>query len=281
MLSVQNYSYHNHTDFSDGIDSLIAMVKRAKEIGFAELGISDHLIVHKNMYQSPSWADMQQKSAAYIYNADFKSILDKYRYHCDEIRRLSRSENFKLYIGFEVDYFTYDGWEEEFKWFVSQLDYDYLQSGNHFFCNESCEKIINMANFLLLCQDNQLQYKYIAQHFSILKKAVESRMFKFLAHFDYLKRFCGNAYRFDLFKNDIAVVLDGLQQTQTALEVSTKGLRKAGELYPGAEILQETAKRDIAVIINDDAHCAAELGMSFDKAEAELVKYGITKRLKF
>ncbi|MBQ7633275.1 MAG: hypothetical protein IJS88_04095 [Alphaproteobacteria bacterium] len=106
-------------------------------------------------------------------------------------------------------------------------------------------------------------------------------MFKFLAHIDYLKRFCGNAYKFNLFKNDITAVLNSLQQTQTALEVSTKGLRKAGELYPGAEIMQEIAKRDITVVINDDAHCVDELGMNFDKAEAELVKYGITKRLKF
>ena len=141
MLNVQSYSYHTHTDFSDGYDTLRDMVAQAKKIGFTELGVSDHLIVHKNMQQSPSWSYMEQNRAAHIYNNDFKSVLDKYRRHCDEIRRVSKEENIKLMVGFEVDYFPYDGWEEEFKWFISQLDYDYLHTGNHFFAAKMASKL--------------------------------------------------------------------------------------------------------------------------------------------
>lgn len=54
MPEMQKFSYHNHTNFSDGKCSLEDMVAQAKAIGFCEMGISDHLIVHKNIEQSPS-----------------------------------------------------------------------------------------------------------------------------------------------------------------------------------------------------------------------------------
>ncbi len=280
MPDVQKYTYHCHTNFSDGHDELLAMVRQAKAIGFTELGISDHLIVHKNMKQSLSWPDMEQKRAAYIYNNDFKSILDKYRRHCENIRRISQQEKFRLLVGFEVDYFPYNGWEEEFRWFISQLDYDYLHSGNHFFCSENCEQIINMTFFLRICNDVSLYKQYYVQHFKILEQAVNSKMFKFLAHMDYMRRFAGDDYGVDTLRSEKEAVLKALQNTDTALEISTKGLRKIGDFYPDFSILQQAGKMDIAAVISDDAHCVEELGMDFLKAENALQKAGINKRLK-
>ena len=54
-MSTQNFSYHTHTNFSDGKNTVLEMVKRAKELGFCELGISDHLSIHKNMQKSLSY----------------------------------------------------------------------------------------------------------------------------------------------------------------------------------------------------------------------------------
>ena len=257
------------------------MVRRAKELGFSELGISDHLIVHKNMYQNPSWKYMEQNRATYVYNQDFKSILDKYQRHCDEIRQMAKQENIKLLVGFEVDYFPYNGWEEEFNWFIKQLDYDYLHTGNHFFCSEDYEHIINMTYFSRVCEDTGLYREYIKNHFNTLCLAVNSKQFKFLAHLDYLKRFCGESYSVDMYKEEIAAVLNSLKNTRTAMEISTKGLRKVNDFYPAEEILREAAHRNITAIISDDAHQTDELGKDFDKAEMILHKYGITERLKF
>ena len=53
-MIVQSFSYHNHSDFSDGTSDIYNIVKHAKEIGFTEIGISDHLIVHKNFPRSKS-----------------------------------------------------------------------------------------------------------------------------------------------------------------------------------------------------------------------------------
>lgn len=253
----------------------------AKQIGFTEMGVSDHLIVHKNMKQDVSWPLLKDVNARHVYNDDFKSILEKYKRHCDEIRRVSKQENFKLYVGFEVDYFPYDGWEEELKWFISQLDIDYLHTGNHFFCEEGFEHIINMTFFKQVCPDTSRYAKYVRRHFETMKRAVESKLFKFLAHIDYVRRYGDDVCGVDEYMLEKIQVLDALQKNDVALEISTKGLRKIGDFYPSAPILQAAAKRNLTVVISDDAHKPEELGMDFDKAEDIIKKYGFNKRLKF
>ena len=50
---MQKFSYHTHTNFSDGSNSLEQMLEKAVSLGWSEIGISDHLIIHKDMKQSP------------------------------------------------------------------------------------------------------------------------------------------------------------------------------------------------------------------------------------
>lgn len=257
------------------------MVAQAKKIGFTEMGISDHLIVHKNMHQDKSWVYLKDKDAPHVYNNDFKSLVEKFKQHCEHLRRLAKEENFKIYIGFEVDYFPYDGWVDELKWFLSQLDFDYLQTGNHFFCEEGCENIINMTYFKQVCQDTSLYQEYTRRHLEIMKQAVESKMFKFLAHIDYVRKYGPDVYDINKFTTEKAQILDALQTTGTALEVSTKGLRKVGDFYPDETIINAAAERNIQMLISDDAHRVEELGADFDKAEEVLAKYPNVQRLKF
>ena len=281
MAEIQTFSYHTHTNFSDGSCSLREMVRQAKKIGFTEMGVSDHLIVHKNMKKDDCWEYLKNMEISYVYNDDFKGVLDLFKRHCEEIRKVSKEENFKLYTGFEVDYFPYDGWEEEFKWFIAQLDVDYLHTGNHFFCDESFEHTINMSFFKKICTDKGLYREYMSRHFKTLQKAVESKLFTFLAHIDYVRSLGKEVYDEADFGAEKKQIIAALEKTGTALELSTKGLRKVGDFYGGGEILREAAEKNIAVIISDDAHRCEELGAGFEKAEEELKKYGISKRLKF
>lgn len=276
----QIYTYHCHTTFSDGRNSIRDMIKRAKEIGFTELGISDHLIVHKDMFQCECWQYMKEDRAKHVYNNNFKDILPDFKKHCEDIRTIAKEENFKVYVGFEVDYFPYDGWLEELKEFVSQLDIDYLHSGNHFFFDENCENIINMTFVNKMIKDNSLLNEYIIRHFDTMRQCVESKMFSFLAHIDYLRRFCGEVYNPTLFWNEKNAVLNALKKTNTSMEISTKGLRRINDFYPDDTLIEAIAKAEIPVVISDDAHDVTEVGADFDKAEEVLKKHGITKRFK-
>ena len=60
---LQNFSYHTHSTWSDGCNTLREMLDRAVSLGWKEIGFSDHLIVHKDMKKSPSWLRMQKEKA--------------------------------------------------------------------------------------------------------------------------------------------------------------------------------------------------------------------------
>jgi len=282
MLNVQNYSYHSHTNFSDGKNTAPEMVRRAKEIGFSEIGITDHLIVHKNMRQSPSCAVNQyMMQEAHIYNVSFAEILESFQRHCEMLRQLSKTENFPIRIGFEVDFFTYNGWLEELDDFLARLDYDYVISGNHFVFDADCETVYNLTDLPKLSDDCGWYKEMLQEHFKVMKQAVESRRFKFLAHLDYARRLGEDICGAMSYQAEKLAVLDALAQTSTGMEISTKGLRRINDFFPAAWVLDAVAERNIAMVISDDAHRTSELGDAFDKAEQALMQHKISNRLKF
>lgn len=279
-MTVQNFSYHSHTNFSDGNNTLEEMVAQAKKLGFCELGISDHLCVHKNIRQSKSWPLWEQRGNSHIFKRDFKEILPDFQKHCEHIRKVSAQSGLKLYVGFEVDFFTYSGWFAELQDFLKQLDYDYIITGNHMLFDEKCESLIDLYDMPVFFKDEVLQKELLQQHFETIEKAVKSGVFKFLAHLDYARRL-GDICSAEKFMPQKLKILDALLCQNIGMEISTKGLRKINDFYPSDEILTETAKRSIPFVISDDAHAVAELGDRFDLAEAALAKHNIQHRIKF
>lgn len=278
---IQKFTYHCHTNFSDGKDSAEEMVDKAIDLGFSQLGISDHLIVHKNIKQSPSWPIMISRSNDHVYKKDFKSILPEYQKHCEELRSLSLRKNFKIFVGFEVDFFTYDGWLEEFKEFLQQLDYDYIISGNHFLFNDNCETIYNIDKRLSSIIDKPKIQKLISNHFKTIEKSAKSGLFKFIAHLDYVRKMGTEFCAENDFTEDKLAIAQTLKNYNIATEISTKGLRKIGDFYPSEWLLKELAKNSVQIVISDDAHRIDELGFDFDLAEKKLKEFDIKNRLKF
>ncbi|MCI7420151.1 MAG: histidinol-phosphatase [Alphaproteobacteria bacterium] len=279
-MTVQNFSYHSHTNFSDGNNTLEEMVAQAKKLGFCELGISDHLCVHKNIKQSKSWPLWEKRGNSHIFKNDFETILPDFQKHCEYIRKISHKSGIKLYVGFEVDYFTYDGWFSELQDFLSKLDYDYVITGNHMLFDEKCENIIDLYDLPAFYDDETLQNELLLRHFKTIEMAVKSGVFKFLAHLDYARKL-GEICSADKFIPQKIHILDALKNKNMGMEISTKGLRKINDFYPSDEILTEAAKRSIPFVISDDAHAVAELGDRFDLAEAALAKHNIQHRIKF
>ncbi len=282
MTEIQKFTYHAHTNFSDGKCTALEMVRRAKEIGFTEIGITDHLIVHKNMRQSPSCAVNQyMMQEAHIYNVSFAEIIEPFQRHCEMLRQLSKTENFPIRIGFEVDFFTYSGWLEELDDFLAHLDCDYAISGNHFVFDADCETVYNLTDLPKLSDDYGWYDEMLRGHFKAMKEAVESRRFKFLAHLDYARRLGEDICGATSYRTEKLAVLDALAQTSTGMEISTKGLRRINDFFPAAWVLDAAAERNIAMVISDDAHKAVELGDKFDLAEQALLLHNNRQRLHF
>ncbi len=277
---MQNFSYHTHTNFSDGSNTLEEMLEQAVRLGWSEIGISDHLIVHKNIKKGPSAEEFCNSSHSYIYHDDFNKALEKFQRRAEDFRRIAAGFPLKVYLGYEVDYFTYDGWEDEFREFIAKIDHDYLITGNHILLSEDGMMLydiwrIEKANPPL--PEDQI-YAYFKRHYETIEKAVRSGLFVFLAHLDYARK-AKVHQKFPLIEERLKVV-KALAETGVACEVSTKGLRKIGDYYPQKIILDELIKQKVPLVISDDAHNVNELGYAFDQAEKDLSLYPDVKRFK-
>lgn len=84
---MQNYSYHAHThalNKYDGKNTVSEMIAKAEEIGFSELGITNHLCYHPNI---PLSNPMSYR--------DLGRAVEDYRQIVEEIRTAARRVKIK------------------------------------------------------------------------------------------------------------------------------------------------------------------------------------------
>ncbi len=273
---MQKFSYHTHTVFSDGHNNVKEMIERAERLGWEEMGISDHLIVHKNIPRSRSFPRWQSSAGNHVYKTDFAKAADEFCRHAEEIGKIARGRNIKVRVGAEVDYFTYDGWTDEFACFRRKTELDYYISGNHFL-QPSDGEILDIKDLPLLSGEER--NRALKNHFEAICRAIESKIFSFIAHIDYIRKspFCPD----DAFQTEKMRVIEYLKKYQTATELSTKGLRKRGDFYPADRLAGEIIKNNIPLVISDDAHRISELGFAFDEAENYLQAHQCRNRWSF
>lgn len=134
-----NQGLHNHTTFSDGKNSIEAMVAAAAELGFDTVGISDHS--YTSFDESYCMAD----DALPSYIAECKRIKEKY------------ADRINVLCGLEVDYYS----------LVDRSLFDYTIGSVHYIkkCGEyisidespeilksACDKHYN-SDIYLMCED--------------------------------------------------------------------------------------------------------------------------------
>ena len=96
-MIIQNFGYHTHSTYSDGKNSLKDMVEQAVALGWTEIGFSDHLIVHKNIKNSPSWPTLKNHYASYIYRDNFAEAINVFKDYKAEIIELRKHYPIKIY----------------------------------------------------------------------------------------------------------------------------------------------------------------------------------------
>lgn len=267
---MQKFSYHTHSFLSDGSDAIRDMIEKAISLGWEQIGFSDHMIIHKNIKNAPTYEKQITRSGEHIYHHSFEKALPIFQKNADYIRKIAKNYPIDVLIGFEVDYFTYNGWKDEFNNFIKQIDHDYLINGNHFFFDEDCNILIDIYRYDTLDEEYKKEgyENYITRHYKTIQKAVSSEMFSFLAHLDYARR--TNMHNKFPCDAERLKIIDCLEKHNIAVEISTKGLRKVDSFYPQDFLLKEIINKKIPVVISDDAHNVNELGYCFDKAENKL-----------
>ena len=253
----KEYSLHNHSNFSDGVDSLEDICIQGKASGVKVLGISDHWCEFPyGNKPAPRWGMALDR-------------LDEYVETLQQLKKRYEDEKFTLLIGLEVDYFA-----ENFDVVKKRLQaypFDYLIGSVHysdglFPVDHSYEDWAALAP--------EERHQMCKTYYRKLALAAESGFFTFIGHLDLPKKF--NAINESDYFDDAVSVLDVLQKHGGALELNTAGwFKPCAAPYPAPEILHAAISRRIPVIISADAHKADRLTTNFSEAEKMLQELGL------
>lgn len=271
-MTIQKFSYHTHTNsfgIYDGRSSIDEMLTAAKAIGFEEIGISNHLICNTSgtRFTPQFFTDFNAAETVYL-----KTI--------EEIRTLAQAYNIKVYVGFEVDYFMSATWCKNFEKLIDKLEVDYLIGSTHCLMNKDAswfQNIYEMQWKPVVVSDEQRE-EGIKNYWLNIVASIKSGYFDFVAHLDVIKIFnMGLEPKWDEYKWK---VIEALSEMKTPYELNTSGWTKSEEQHPHTWMLEELNKRNVPVVISDDAHSTSMLGQHFEKAEQLLSDLNYTNRWK-
>lgn len=245
-------NYHTHTcrcGHAIGYDE--EYVINAIKEGYQVLGMSDHIIL----------PDIEKN---YEYIESIALLKEKYK---DQI---------EIKIGFEVEYYPY--YLPFYKKLLDSKSIDYLIFGNHFYLEGDLNDKSNQISFM----DDFDDPSYLTLYYDLLEKAVETKMFKYIAHPDvFLKGY----KKWD--EHTIALtykIAELFQKHNLYAELSGQGYRSKRRMeyngviiptYPFKEFYEILSKYNIKFVLGVDAH-------SPNQYDDDAVKYfcGMAEELK-
>jgi histidinol-phosphatase (PHP family) len=225
----------------------------AAERGIGELGVSEH--VHRfvqalELWDHPFWR---------------QNAVDDLDAYCDFVR-----ERTSLRLGLEADFVP--GREDRTANLLEARDFDYVLGSVHFLRAEA----VDMEGDWDVWRSGDPEQVW-RRYFETLGEAARSGLFDVLAHPDLVKvwgaerpRPGGDLRRF----YDLA--MDGIADSDVAIEVSTAGLRKpVAEIYPARPFLDMCLEAGCPVALSSDAHVPDQLGYRYEQALELLGEAGV------
>ena len=178
---MQKFSYHTHTNalgIFDGHHSAAEMIRRAEEIGYEEIGISNHLVYHPNLLTTSP-----------MFFNDFDLLKKMMQKNVDDIRRAAEKASIPVYAGFEVDFFPSAMWRNTFEKLTETLNADYYVGSFHFLRNADESRVYNMYHY----KESGSPFTpeeladAVRNYWRNVCLAAESGYFDFIAHLDVYK----------------------------------------------------------------------------------------------
>jgi histidinol-phosphatase (PHP family) len=229
----------------------------AAERGIEELGVAEH--VHRFVQSLEIWNHPWYRHWAHD--------------DIDEYGEFVRSHGLKL--GIEADFLPEH--EDRVQNLLDGRDWDYVVGSVHFLGDEAVDLHGSPDWEPWDVWRGGEPDKVWARYFETLGEAARTGMFDILAHPDLVKVFSdrvpvpdGDLRRF------YERALDGIADSDVAIEVSTAGLRKpVGEIYPAPAFLELCLEAGRPVALSSDAHTPEELGFEYDRAVEVLRGLGV------
>lgn len=277
---MQQFSYHSHTVFSDGINTIEEMLEQAAKIGYKQIGLSDHLVLNEYIKDKTVFNTNPKYAKHHMYlnsfGAETQILLQS---HIDQIRKVGEKYDMEVLVGFEVDYFSYDGWEEKFAKLKENLTVDYMLVGNHF-CFDKKAKLLVASDYTSnYTQDKAFQKDLIDGYFANFLSSVKSGLFDFVAHLTYIEKcgLCNSEERFAEYRQ----ILKAIKQSGMAIELNTAKNNNPEMFMPTGKVLETARDMDIPILINDDCHDKDKMAIGYAEAEKYLAEIVYTNRWTF
>jgi histidinol-phosphatase (PHP family) len=220
----------------------------ASERGIEELGVAEH--VHRFVQSLEIWSHPWYRHWA-------RDDLDEY---CDFVRDAG------LRLGIEADFLP--GREDRLQNLIEAREWDYVVGSIHFLRDDAVDLHGEPDWEAWDIWRGSDPEKVWRRYFETLGEAARSGLFDILAHPDLVKVFAG---RVPVPDGDLRRfydrAMDGIAESDVAVEVSTAGLRKpVGEIYPAPAFLEMCLDAGRPVALSSDAHRPEELGYEYERA---------------
>jgi len=250
-------TFHNHSVWSDGADTLEALYEQAGRLGVSLLGMSEHFCAY------PDGAAV----AGYL-------PADRIDAYLSTLREVGQTGPVEVVAGLEFDW-TEAG-AEWVRPYAEGLPLDYRIGSVHYVAGEGID--ID-ASFWMSKTQEEIDAVY-AGYWRLIRGMAESGLFDIVGHLDLPKKFgfvSGPSLR---GLEDEA--LDAIAASGMTVEFNTAGFDKpCAEGYPSEDLLKRCRQRGIPVTLSSDAHRAAHVIRGFERGAAVLAAAGYDRVARF
>jgi len=225
----------------------------AEERGIDVLGVSEHVYRFTQaleVWDHPFWRESARDD------------LDAY---CEWVR-----DETSLRLGVEADFVP--GREDRTANLLEARPFDYVLGSVHFLGHAAVDMEGEWDAWR--SADPETLWR---SYFETLGEAARSGLFDIMAHPDLVKVWgAGRPHPGGDLRRFYDAAMEGIADSDVAIEVSTAGLRKpVGELYPAAPFLSMCLEAGRPVALSSDAHSPDQLGYRYEQAVEFLGGMGV------
>jgi len=261
-----NYNLHQHTLFSDGKEAPKKFIEKAIELGFSQIGFSEH-----SPLPFPNPFSLKEKH------------VDQYVQTIDQLRD-EFGHQIEIFRALEMDFIP--GISEDFDYWRGRCRVDYLIGSVHLVKPGDTDELWFTDGPDYKIYDKGLQQffggdikKAVKSFYHQTNEMIESQHFEIIGHLDKIKMH--NRGRFftedeKWYRKLVEETLELIRNKNLIVEVNTRGLYKktSDSLFPDHQILKRVKELKIPIIISSDAHHPDEINNGFQYAEKRLIELG-------
>lgn len=256
-MHIDYHTHHVRCGHAEG--RLEEYVQRAIELGYDQLGLSDHMpLIHVDPASYyPEMAMPMEELPRYV--EECLLLKDRYQGQID------------IRVGLEGDYI--EGYEEQIERIIAEYPWDYVIGSVHFLGEWDITDYRQTQGW-----EGKDPLEVYRQYYDAVQKAAATGFYDIMGHLDVIKRFGygpGKEQADEVIALENAA-LSAVAKSGKAMELNASGLSKAcEEMFPSRRMLEEAIALGIPLTLGSDAHQPGKLGEHLDKARALLADLGV------